>query len=158
MLVEVAQKLDAFAVGRNLEAGSEGLPRIGRCTLRLLGQMALLEQRAPLTLAATNDVDLRGRYPSEVEAELRRLLARAGLELDPAATEIWMPRETTYATLYRGELVTLQVADVDAVLISKALKAPVKNRALIVEYLARGASSRFLALARDYSLDLGAFV
>jgi hypothetical protein len=158
MLVEIAQGLDDFVVRRNLEARAEGTLRIGRCTLRLLGQMALFEQHAPLTLAATKDVDLRGRYPTEVETELRRLLASKGLELDPVATEIWMPRETTYATLYAGELVVLEVADVDAVLISKALKAPVKNRPLIIEYLARGASPRFLALARTYSLDLRAFL
>lgn len=158
MLVEIAQKLDAFVVHRNLEAREEGMPLIGRCTLRLLGQMALFEQHAPLTLAATRDVDVRGRYPSEVDAELRRLLAAVGKEVDPVAREIWMPTETLYSTLYAGEYVTLEVADVDAVLISKALKAPVKNRALIVEYLARGASPRFMALARTYAIDLEAFL
>lgn len=47
---------------------------------------------------------------------------------------------------------------IDALLISKALKAPHKNRALIIEYLARGATARFMRLAAKYKLDLESFV
>lgn len=45
-----------------------------------------------------------------------------------------------------------------AVLLSKALKAPAKNRSLLTEYLAMGASERFLELAEKYHLDLEQFV
>jgi hypothetical protein len=69
-----------------------------------------------------------------------------------------MPKETRYRVLFRGEFVTLKVANVDASLISKALKAPRKNRALIVEYLARGATPRFMRLAHKYSVDLESFL
>jgi hypothetical protein len=50
------------------------------------------------------------------------------------------------------------VADPDAVLVSKALKAAEKNRALVTEYLAKGASERFFDLARKYRVDLEQFV
>ena len=50
------------------------------------------------------------------------------------------------------------VADPDAVLISKACKAPEKNIGLITEYLAKGASERFFELAQKYALDLEQFV
>lgn len=158
MLIEIAERLDAWVLERNLEARAEGLPRYPGCTIRLLGQTALLELGVALTLAATNDVDVQADYVSAVEAELRRLLKKAGKELDPLGREIWMPRETGYQRLFAGELVTLMVADEEAILISKALKAPAKNRALIVEYLARGASPRFMQLARKYRLDLESFV
>ena len=69
-----------------------------------------------------------------------------------------MPSETRYIDLYAGEYVTLEVADVDAVLLSKALKAPRKNRSLVVEYLAAGASPRFVAMAERYHLELEQFV
>ena len=49
------------------------------------------------------------------------------------------------------------MADPDAVLISKALKAARKNEALITEYLAKGASERFFNLARKYRVDLEQF-
>jgi len=58
MLVGIAERLDQWVVRQNLEAGREGFVRLSACRIRLLGQMALLELRAPLALAATNDVDV----------------------------------------------------------------------------------------------------
>jgi hypothetical protein len=69
-----------------------------------------------------------------------------------------MPKETRYSALYSGRFVELSVADSDAVLLSKALKAPVKNRQILVEYLARGASDRFLEMAKKYRLNLEQFL
>ena len=158
MFVEIATRLDAWIVDRNLEARAEGTLSLPPCTIHLLGQSALLEVGAPLKLTATNDVDVRADYASAVEVELRRLLKQAGKELDPLGDEIWMPKETQYKVLLAGEFVTLKVADVDAILISKALKAPRKNRALIVEYLARGATPRFMRMARKYRVDLESFL
>jgi hypothetical protein len=158
VLAEVAERLDAWVVERNLEARAEGMLTLPPCTIHLLGQSALLEVEAPLTLAVTNDVDVRADYLYPIEAELRRMLEQAGKELDPFGQEIWMPRETQYKVLFAGEFVTLKVADVEAILISKALKAPRKNRALIVEYLARGATLRFMRLARKYRVDLESFL
>ena len=158
MLVEIARRLDAWVVLRNLEARAERMLALPPCTIHLLGQRALLEVGVLLTLAVTNDVDVRADYASAIEAELRRLLQIAGKELDPHGDEVWMPKETTYRVLLTGEFVTLKVADVDAILVSKALKAPNKNRTLIVEYLARGATPRFLRLARKYHVKLETFV
>lgn len=158
MLAQVAERLDAWVVERNLEARAEGMLALPACTIHLLGQSALFEVGVPLTLAVTNDVDVRADYAHAVEAELRRLLKQAGKELDPLGDEVWMPKETRYDVLFAGEFVTLKVADVEAILISKALKAPRKNRALIVEYLARGATPRFMSLARRYRVDLESFL
>jgi hypothetical protein len=158
MLKEVCAKLDAWVIAQNLEARETGLPTHRPCSIRLLGQMALLESKTPLQLNLTNDVDVYANYEHAVEVEFRRLLAAHGKHLDPAGHEIWMPRETRYTVLFAGEYVSLQVADSDAVLLSKALKAPAKNRALIVQYLAAGVSERFSMLAQRYDLDLEAFV
>lgn len=158
MLVELVEKLDVWVVQRNLEARAEGLPALAPCILRLLGQSALFEMRAPLTLAVTNDVDLYANYSYAIEVELRRLLKSVGKDLDAFGHEIWMPKETKYERVYSGEYVSLEIADMESILLSKALKAPRKNRALIVEYLAQGASPRFLHLAGKYALDLEAFV
>jgi len=68
-----------------------------------------------------------------------------------------MPRETQYDLLYEGTYVDAQVADPDAVLISKACKAPEKNMGLITEYLAKGPSERFFELAQKYAVDLEQF-
>ena len=158
MLVGILDELDAWAVAENVEAQAEGLPLLRPTKLRLLGQLALLEAQAPLTLAATKDVDLKADCEHAVWRELERLLARRGFTLDPLGHEIWMPPETRYEPLFTGQLVSLTVADVDAVLVSKARMAPDKNRPLVVEYLARGGSERFFELAARHQVDLEAFL
>jgi hypothetical protein len=158
MLLVLVKRLDAWVAARNLEARSDGLLTLRPCRIRLLGQMALFEQRVPLHLVATNHVDVYADYEHAIEKELARMLSDAGKVLDPLGHEIWMPRETRYETLFEGAFVTLQVADPDSVLLSKALKAPDKNRSLIIEYLAGGPSERFLTLARRYKVDLEQFL
>jgi hypothetical protein len=65
------------------------------------------------------------------ESAHERLLGKNGKVLDPHGHEVWMPRETRYDPLYQGRYVEALVADPDAVLISKALKAPEKNKPMI---------------------------
>jgi hypothetical protein len=124
----------------------------------VLGQAALFNADLGLTLTVTQDLDAYADYDWAVQQELARLLAKEGKVLDPHGHEIWMPRETQYAPVYEGTYVDAFVADPDAVLISKACKAPEKNEALITEYLAKGASERFFELAKKYAVDLGQFV
>jgi len=158
MLRQVARQLDDWIAAQNREARREGLPTIRSCHIRVVGQTALLEVGVPLTLVATRDVDVTADYESAVEAEFRRLLRMKGRELNPLGHEIWMPRETRYSMLHAGRSVELSVADPEAVLVSKALKAPDKNLALIIEYLARGPSTRFLTLAKKYRINLEQFL
>ena len=121
-------------------------------------EAASIAGRISVSLVMTNDVDVYADYEYAVAREFARLLAKAGKEVDPLGHEIWMPSETRYGVVFEGRFVTLSIADVDAVLVSKARMAPEKNRAMIVEYLARGASARFLSLAEKYGVDLEAFV
>jgi hypothetical protein len=158
MLVRLVRRLDDWIIEQNVQARAGGLPAVRSCTIRLLGQMALLEAHVPLTLAATNDVDVRADYSDPVRREFERLLAAEGRELDPLGDEIWMPVETQYSELFSGRFVRLLLAEPEAVLVSKALKAPVKNGPLLTEYLASGASDRFLKLAAKYAVDLEQFL
>lgn len=59
MLVTIAERLDNWVIEENRAARATGMLSIGRCRIRLLGQMALFEQRVPLHLVATSDVDER---------------------------------------------------------------------------------------------------
>jgi hypothetical protein len=158
MLCRIAEKLDQWVVRKNLEAEREGFLHLKPCRIRLLGQMALLELQAPLALSATNDVDVYADYEYAIEQEFRRLLALNGKELDSLGSAVWMPEETRYTSMYAGQFVTLEVADLESVLISKGLKAPAKNGAIITEYLASGASAQFMVLAAKYSLNLEQFL
>jgi hypothetical protein len=158
MLVRLAETLDDWVMEQNLAARSEGMLTFRPCTIRVLGQTALFEANVPLTLAATKDVDVLADYEDAVRREFERLLAAEGRELDPLGHEVWMPTETQYTELYSGRFVRLLLADSDAVLVSKALKASAKNRPLLTEYLAKGASDRFLKLASKYAVDLEQFL
>lgn len=157
VIATLAEKLDRWVIAQAKQAVAEGLPVPKPCEIRLLGQMALLENPGDLELIATKDVDVRADYSHAIQKAFERLLSRHGLELDPVGHEAWMPRETNYMPLFAGRYVTLLVADRDAVVISKASKAPLKNAPLIRQYLATGASDRFFELARKYCVDLEQF-
>jgi hypothetical protein len=158
MLLDVVTELDDWVVAQNAEARAEGLRLLSPCTIKLLGQAALIESGCKLPLAATRDVDVLADYEWSVQQQFERLLQARGLELDPLGREVWMPRETRYDPLFSGQFVTLLVADSEAVLVSKALKAPAKNGVLITDYLSQGATPRFLQLAHKYAVDLDQFV
>lgn len=157
-LHDVFLALDQWVARENIRARTDGTPAHKKCTIRVLGQAALWVAELDLTLTATQDLDAYADYDWAVQKELERLLAKDGKVLDPHGREIWMPSETRYAPLYQGTYVEAFVADPDAVLISKARKAPEKNAALITEYLAKGASERFFELAKKYAIDLEQFV
>jgi hypothetical protein len=157
VLRRIAEQLDDWIASRNREARAAGTLQLARCRIRVLGQTALMEAGAPLSLAATNDVDVYADYEFPIQQEFERLLQAQGKALDPLGHEIWMPKETEYSVIHAGRFVEVSVADIAAVLVSKGLKAPAKNRVILMEYFARGASERFLMLARKYRLDLGQF-
>lgn len=157
-LPDVFLALDQWVARENVRARADGTPAHKKCTIRVLGQAALWVAKVDLTLTATQDLDAYADYDWVVQKELERLLAKDGQVLDPHGHEVWMPRETRYDLLYEGTYVDARVADPDAVLISKACKAPDKNMGLIIEYLAKGASERFFELAQKYAVDLEQFV
>lgn len=158
MFVDLLGELDAWVERANRAARAEGMATVRPCTIRLLGQMALFEAAVPLTLVGTQDLDVRADFDWAVRKELERLLARRGRVLDPSGAEIWMPEETEYDLVFEGRWVRGLVAQPDFVLVSKARMAPEKNRALIVELLAKGASRRFLDLAARYEVRLEDFL
>ncbi len=158
MLAQIASELDAWIAEQNLHARAEGLVPFEPCTIKVLGQSALLEAGVALQLASTKDVAVRADYSHAVKKAFEQLLQARGRCLDPVGHEAWMPRETRYLESFKGQFVRLLIAEPEAVLLSKALKAPAKNRALLTEYLAKGASERFLRLADKYQLDLEQFL
>lgn len=156
---KLIRELDEWVERANRGALAEGMAPVRPCTIRLLGQMALLEAAAlSLTLVATQDVDVYADFDWAVRKELERMLERDGRVLDPLGHEVWMPEETEYDLVFDGRWVRGFVAQPDFVLLSKALKAPEKNQPLIVELLATGASTRFYELAERYELDLEQFL
>src|SRR5438477_8478852 len=100
MLREIARELDDWVALQNAEARAGGWAQHRPCTIKVLGQMALMEAGGKLALAATKAVDVYADYTSTIESQFARLLAAAGCRLDPVGPEIGRPRETRSAPPY----------------------------------------------------------
>ncbi|MBI2609461.1 MAG: hypothetical protein HYW47_07720 [Deltaproteobacteria bacterium] len=158
MIEKVLQELDKWLVQENNERRKIGTLLIKKVVIKVLGQMALIEAKLNLQLLETADVDayISGEYI--VIKKFDELLKMRNRFLDPDSEKVWMPKETQYTPLYKGRSVDGFLADPESVLISKALKAPVKNKNLVIEYLAHSPSQRFFKLAQKYKLDLNGFI
>lgn len=158
MLEEVFEELDHWVCARNVERALEGGLQLAPCEIRVLGQGALFELGIGLTLEATQDLDVYANYQHAVEVQFRQLLKARNIVLDPMGHEVWMPPETQYDLIHQGRFVTAKVAQAEYILLSKAARAPGKNRALLAEYLAKGATPLFLALAERHRVNLEIFL
>lgn len=158
MLKTVFQQLDRWIESENEHRRNGGGALFPKTVIKVLGQSALFEAKVDLHLAATMDVDAYTEAEWVITKKFDELLRKHGRHWDAHSSEIWMPHETQYAPLFSGQHVEASLAEPDYVLLSKALKAPIKNRNLITDYLAKGASDRFLELAGRYHLDLEQFV
>lgn len=158
MLQSVFQKLDAWLIAENKVRSQEGALRLPRTEIRIVGQTGLVEAHVDLELIETMDVDALGILDHLIQKKFDDLLRPYGKRFDPLSHEVWMPKETEYDRVFDGRFVRGLIARPEYILVSKAMKAPKKNFALIQEYLAKGPSETFLFLAKKYALDLEEFL
>lgn len=140
-LKEIFERLDTRIGELNQERREEGMLGAVGVEIRLLGQMCLLANArvsAVLHLAQTADVDAFLKMDSFVKDELKRLLREVGLVYDEDSTLVWIPEGATYVPLYSFANLTVLALDPESALVSKAVKAPEKNKMLIREALASG--------------------
>ncbi len=159
MINQVFDQLDLWIEQKNQEAQTEGFLGINRVDIRIVGQTALLEANLHIYVAATIDVDTKNQIEYSVRKKFSELLEVRGKILDPVGHEAWMPDETEYRQIFDGSNLSGYIAEPVFVILSKAKKAPVKNKDLIAEYLASvDLDQRIFQLARKYQVDLDAFV
>lgn len=158
VLKEVFKKLDNWILKENHSAIEESARQISNCEFKLLGQTALIEAKIDLSLAQTADVDAYTDAAHVVTEKLNKLLSVEGLHLDNLGKEIWMPEETKYQVYFIGKFIKVFLAEPDYIIFSKALKAPVKNKALVTEYLAKEPSDLFFKMAEKYKLNFEEFL
>lgn len=158
MLRNIFLTLDKWILEENKRRKLNGTLETEVAEFRVLGQTALFESKLNLHLIATHDVDMYVKAQHIVWNKLDELLKAQGKHLDLNWQQIWMPEETEYDHIYKGKFVTALIAKPEYILLSKAMKAPEKNGALIVEYLAKGPSKKFEDLVKKYKVDLGQFL
>lgn len=122
----------------NQSLREEGLTTLQATEIRVMGQMSLLSNPqviAQIRLFGTMDVDATVTGEYWIQKKFEELLLAEGLELDPVASEIWLPVEATFTTVFSGTILTCLRLDPLGALVSKAIKAKEKNRILIRQAL-----------------------
>lgn len=158
MLADIFARLDQWVANENQAAKSEGLRTIPKSVFKVVGQAALMEAKLEFSVATTVDVDILNNAKHEVVAKLNELLVAEGLELDPLSNEIWMPDETKYIDLYRGDWTHAVLAQTPYIMVSKALKSPEKNKILLRNYIAHRPPKIFFDLCTKYAVNLQSIV
>lgn len=159
MLKEIFHKLDKWIGDTNAKRAAAGSATLAKAQIRVIGQTALLEANLDLEIAATMDVDLIEQIEHGVKEKFAELLREEGKILDPVGHEAWMPKETEYDEIFKGQWLTGFIAKPVFIILSKAKHAPEKNGNLIAEYLASdNLDDRLFELAEKYKVDLDQFV
>lgn len=155
MLGKIASKVDMWAVEQNQKTNFDNLKPIPKTEIYIVGQTALLEAKLSIAIAATMDVDSYTELNYQLRVKFDELLQEEGRHLDPVGHEAWMPEETKYKSLYKGKLISLSIAEPVYIILSKARMAPVKNKTLILDYIASSdLDHKLFDLAKKYDVDL----
>jgi len=139
ILEKIFQQLDKAIEKENDERRQEGALGLPHAEIKILGQMSLIsnpEVQAKITLFATFDVDAIIKAPHWIETAFKNLLEKERFELDPLSHEIWIPKESTFTTIFSSSRLTCSRLDPLFTLLSKAIKAKEKNKVLIAQALA----------------------
>lgn len=160
IFIKILKDLETHIVALNKERALESLRMVPLVEIVLLGQMSLLinpEINTSLNLVATRDVDALLKAEWSIKKRFLEILKHYGFEYDELSSEIWLPKETTFSTFYDSDYLVCKRIDPLYALVSKAVKAPEKNRILIRAALAKYGEELAL-LIRKYEGDLEYFV
>ncbi len=140
-LKAIFEKLDKRILALNCERQNDGQFAIQKAEVTLLGQMSLLVSEKVsliLSLAQTGDMDALLTMDYAVKVELTKLLKQAGLIYDEDSPLIWIPKGAKFEDLFDFTHVKIRSIDPESALVSKAVKAPGKNKQLIRQAIASG--------------------
>lgn len=140
-LKAIFQHLDQHIERMHLERRNDGRLLIPKCEVKLLGQMSLLANERVsmvLALAQTADMDALLLMDNVVKGALMELLRKHGLLYDEDSYLIWIPKGAKFETLFSFKNIIVRILDPESALVSKAVKAPAKNKQLVRQAIASG--------------------
>ncbi|RMG40532.1 MAG: hypothetical protein D6719_10650 [Candidatus Dadabacteria bacterium] len=138
LLLQIFKELDGEIELMNSERLKADLPALPHFEIKLLGQLGLFADDSlpnDIILSATRDFDALLKGDWSIIAALKNILQRHGLVYDELSSEIWMPPDTQYKPVYQSDYIKCESPKAIYTLVSKAIKAPEKNRSLIVDAL-----------------------
>lgn len=155
------KQLDSRIDEINAARRKDTVPRVQRCEVKLLGQVSLLANdkvAAVLSLAQTADIDALLTMDVVVRREFKLILRKFGFLYDEDSYLIWIPKRAKFAQLFDYKNVAVKIIDPESTLVSKAVKAPKKNRQLIREAIASGEFQGLVDRILECGGDLSVFI
>jgi hypothetical protein len=121
------------------ERRAAGLLPLAKAKVQLLGQMSLLSHAKVsliLSLSQTQDLDAFLTMDHVIKEELKIILQKRGWVYDEDSYLIWIPPGAKFEALLDLDHICVEAIDPESALVSKAVKAPGKNKQLIREAIA----------------------
>jgi hypothetical protein len=139
---------------------SRSSPFENKLKVTVLGQQGLLirkDKMKNLHLVMTTDFDgnLRGEPP--LGDIFKKKLKEFGLTYDEKSQYIWLPDETEYEGIYESDVIFLDSPLPIYLITSKALKAPEKNKQLVISAIEEYGED-LLKLFDKYKVDMTKFI
>jgi hypothetical protein len=139
-LEELIAHFEKSVAAADKQRKEDGAVYLGFCEIKLLGQFSLLafedKNLAQINIRRTDDIDAQITGDANVGWLFRQSVKEYGLEFDDLSNEIWLPDDATFIPLKESPLFRISAVDPISAFISKAVKAPEKNKILIREALA----------------------
>lgn len=141
VLLEIFNKLNDRLEADNAERREVGSRLIQKALIRVLGQTSLLiqpELTYQLSLVQTGDLDAKLDAEHVVKTRLKEILPEYKFLYDEDSEMVFIPDGSSFTEFADLSLVNVLVIDPESALVSKAVKAPDKNRQLIREAITSG--------------------
>ena len=141
LLRHIFQELERKIELENQDRKSSDSLLIRKVVIQLLGQMSLLaNDKVSAVLHLTQTADMDALLPADhfIKTELKKILTKNGLVYDDDSHLIWIPSDAKFDVLFEFKHIRVEIIDPETALLSKAIKAPQKNKQLIQEAIACG--------------------
>jgi len=133
-LKDLVHKFEQIIDSENERRKIDGLDPHQQLEVTILGQFSLFlhpEIAQALNPTATLDLDAWVKGAAVPRSIFERLVREAGFKYDDKSEFIWVPDESKYKIIYQSPLLLCKAIDPFYALVSKAVKAPEKNRILL---------------------------
>lgn len=142
-LIKIFKELNRRIEAENQEREDSGAIKLLPVEIQILGQMSLLANEMAakfLVLQHTGDLDalIKSSQHFALHVLKKELLPKFGLVFDDDSEKIWIPPQSRFEKFCDFQFVRVKLLDPESALVSKAIKAPKKNKLLIVEAIASG--------------------
>ncbi len=134
LIKEIFTKLDQRVDKENFRRREDGEPALKKSKVLILGQTSLLlDKKLSVRLGLLQTADLDAKLDMEyfVKQKLKELLKEKGLIYDEDSDKIFIPKDSRELDIFDFKNVAVARLDSESVIVSKAVKAPEKNRQLI---------------------------